>query len=261
MRLLRPAVALGLIALWIAPGLLAAPDAPTGLTPLDVLGAGVQPALLVGALVLALSALVTRWRGLGLGRPQGRTWRLLWLPALYILLFGIGAALGGSAVLPLLPVLLLNTALVGWIEEALFRGFLYSGLRDVLRPWPAILLSSALFGLAHLPNAAWTGDLGTAGLQAVVTAGLGLTFIAIRLRSGSLWPPVLLHAAWNLGLLLLAVAGGGQLGAAPQAPLEAGPGALASLLVFLPLPLYGLYLLRHVGRDGDGIATLPPLAR
>jgi membrane protease YdiL (CAAX protease family) len=35
-------------------------------------------------------------------------------------------------------------------EETLFRGFLYRGLRRRLAPWPAAVVSGALFGLGHL---------------------------------------------------------------------------------------------------------------
>lgn len=42
---------------------------------------------------------------------------------------------------------------VGIGEEAFFRGFLQSGLSEMLTPWGGIALSSLLFGAAHIPNA------------------------------------------------------------------------------------------------------------
>ncbi len=253
MRLWRPWVAAVLVALWLGPALLGAPAEAPGVTPVDVLAFRVQPMLVLGCVVLAAVAGATRWRGLGLGPPRPGTLRLLWLPGLYILLFAVAVAAAGPPSGLALGVLVANTLLVGLVEEGLFRGFLYSGLRDALRPWPAILLVSALFGLAHLGNVLWTGDLQGALIQSVATAGLGVLLLALRIRTGSIWPPVLLHTAWNLGLLLLALAA-----PAGPAPEVTGPAAGATLLAFLPLLLYGIFLLRRVGRDGDGLG--PPRA-
>lgn len=46
---------------------------------------------------------------------------------------------------------------IGIAEESFFRGFLLSQFSEWLSPWGGILLSSAIFGLAHVPNA-WDLD-------------------------------------------------------------------------------------------------------
>jgi membrane protease YdiL (CAAX protease family) len=98
------------------------------------------------------------------------------------------------------------------LEETLFRGALL-GLG--LRQWPprvAVAWSSALFGLWHvLPagglagyNPAVAGTLHGGGGRLLVTAAAvaasalaGTLFCWLRLRSGSLLAPVMLHAATN----------------------------------------------------------------
>jgi membrane protease YdiL (CAAX protease family) len=98
------------------------------------------------------------------------------------------------------------------LEETLFRGVLL-GLG--LRQWPprmAVAWSSALFGLWHvLPagglagyNPAVAGTLHGAGGRLLVTAAAvaasalaGVVFCWLRLRSGSLVAPVMLHTATN----------------------------------------------------------------
>jgi membrane protease YdiL (CAAX protease family) len=98
------------------------------------------------------------------------------------------------------------------LEETLFRGALL-GLG--LRQWPprvAVAWSSALFGLWHvLPagglagyNPAVAGTLHGAGGRLLVTAAAvaasalaGVVFCWLRLRSGSLLAPVVLHVATN----------------------------------------------------------------
>jgi membrane protease YdiL (CAAX protease family) len=83
--------------------------------------------------------------------------------------------------------------LVGpFAEEVFFRGL---GVR-VLAPFgglTAIVVTGVVFGLVHgIPEA----------LPPLVLFGLGLGWV--RLRSASVWPPFIAHAAYNgLGVLLL----------------------------------------------------------
>jgi membrane protease YdiL (CAAX protease family) len=71
-------------------------------------------------------------------------------------------------------------------EEALFRGFLYRNLRDTMSPTAALLLSGAIFGLVHM-------NLG----YFLPLAGLGVGLALLYEWSGSLWVPIVAHAAWN----------------------------------------------------------------
>ena len=75
------------------------------------------------------------------------------------------AALGLPPASTLLFVIM-NTMLVGLSEEWMFRGALFQGLRSRLAMWPAILLTSALFGAVHVMNVVTTGQLGEAIVQA-----------------------------------------------------------------------------------------------
>jgi membrane protease YdiL (CAAX protease family) len=71
-------------------------------------------------------------------------------------------------------------------EETACRGILFAGLIPRLRPGLAALVSSILFGSFHLqPNA-------------IVRAAVrGLFLASLFFRTGSLWPPLALHAAVN----------------------------------------------------------------
>jgi membrane protease YdiL (CAAX protease family) len=74
-------------------------------------------------------------------------------------------------------------------EELVFRGFAFNALLRYLPLWPAVLLSGALFALAHwLP-----GNLGALG----PLAGVGMVLAAIYYRSGSLVAAMLAHACFN----------------------------------------------------------------
>jgi uncharacterized protein len=93
---------------------------------------------------------------------------------------------------------------VAVLEEVLFRALLFGLLEQWLGTWLALLLSSLLFGLAHLinPNA----DILTT-LQLVV---LGLMFTAAFLYSRRMWLCIGMHWGWNFvqgGVFSVAVSG------------------------------------------------------
>lgn len=92
--------------------------------------------------------------------------------------------------------------LVGTTEELTFRGILLVGGRKAFGgEAKAFLLSSALFGLFHLPNALMGQDLAKVLSQVVVTAVIGSAFYALRRTGGSLVPCIVLHAAYDWMLI------------------------------------------------------------
>lgn len=74
-------------------------------------------------------------------------------------------------------------------EEIVFRGLLFGVLRKRFSLWPAAVISGAIFGSLHLT----AGDIGVA----IQLSGLGVAMAWLYERTGSLWAPVMLHAANN----------------------------------------------------------------
>jgi membrane protease YdiL (CAAX protease family) len=88
-----------------------------------------------------------------------------------------------------------------FLEELMFRGILLPWLRRVLGPWPAILISSFLFAIAHFD--AWPAPI------ALFVLALFLGYLAHR--TTSLVASVALHATFNaanMALLIVAVYSG-----------------------------------------------------
>lgn len=79
------------------------------------------------------------------------------------------------------------------VEEILFRGFLFTGLRSKLKLWPAAIITSVLFAIPHL-FASSEGLLWIAGIDTLI---LSLFLCYLRERTGSLWAPIILHALKN----------------------------------------------------------------
>ncbi len=71
-------------------------------------------------------------------------------------------------------------------EEVLFRGYLLGKLRKYTDTWVAVLVTSLLFGVVHF---AWN-----VGVDVFV---LSIALCVLRLKTGSLWAPILLHMLKN----------------------------------------------------------------
>lgn len=79
-------------------------------------------------------------------------------------------------------------------EEILMRGYLYSGLRAYWRFVPAMLLTSLLFGLAHLGSGVGGAALWAAGVDTFL---LSIVLVYLREHTGALYAGMLLHALNN----------------------------------------------------------------
>ena len=74
-------------------------------------------------------------------------------------------------------------------EETLFRGLFFGALRTRAPFWLAAGASGVLFGAVHLAS----GDVAVAGLLTL----FGVILAWLYERTGSLWPPIILHMVNN----------------------------------------------------------------
>lgn len=138
-------------------------------------------------------------------RPRSLLLILLLWPFLHILWVAataeaFGATFGsGVRLSPVLGTggvllwLVYVTVLAPIAEEVLMRGEAFAAARRVLPPAAAILLTAAVFSLAHI--SAW----GFA--RPVSLAPLALMLGWLRWRTGRLWPCIVLHGWSNLALI------------------------------------------------------------
>ncbi len=137
--------------------------------------------------------------------PIGRT--LLWVAALMVAIFLVNALyaylitalhlnlqtndqllLQQSKVAPLTTYATLLAAVIvaPFCEEVFFRGFVFPGLRRGMPVGWAIIVSSLLFAASHV-------DPGSFAVLFII----GLALAALRWRTRSIWPPILLHMLNN----------------------------------------------------------------
>lgn len=221
---------------------------PDGIDLIDLVKHGISPSLSLASLfLLAIVVSLRWWRDVGLAQgPQRGTLRVIWPWLLFLALFAANAVNAGLPTLAITFFILANTAFVGWSEEVMFRGIWLRGLFRSFGIWTAIVGSSLIFGAIHLLNVFLTGDLRGAAIQAMAAFMSGIFLAAVRLRTGSLWTGIALHALWDAGTFLVAA---GATVTATAAPVPFGE--FGSVVLSLPLLLLGLFFLRHAARDYD----------
>lgn len=199
-----------------------------------------------------------------------KQWKTLWLvwPLGILTLLNFEALINGSLVIdasrPALLVLYTTVALsIGFGEEVMGRGVV---LNVMLQKWGrnrrgiylAVLISSALFGAAHIFNLI-TGRLQLlANLnQIIYSFAFGVVFAACFLRNNSIWPVIIMHAAVDFagGLRHIALEGANPIPIANNTASD----IVVSLMISLPLFLYGLFILRKVTPFEDLGDNIEPL--
>jgi len=150
-----------------------------------------------GALGLSLSRQVPRELGVGMVAgvvPQLAAALLLVLVGGLAFLTEPGSAWGWVVAVGRALLLLVLAAAA---EEAVYRGYGFQALVRGIGRWPTLVITSAVFALAHARNPAVTplalGNIFLAGLV------LGLAY----LKTLSLWLVTALHAGWNWSMASL----------------------------------------------------------
>ena len=123
---------------------------------------------------------------------------LYYIPLLILLTANLwyGVAMNVS---PLETVLyILSMLCVGFLEEMIFRGFLFNAMaKDGVKS--AIIVSSVTFGIGHMVNL-FNGsgaELLPNLLQVIYAVAIGFTFVMIFYKTKSLIPCILTHSIFN----------------------------------------------------------------
>ncbi|MEI7772709.1 MAG: CPBP family intramembrane glutamic endopeptidase [Chloroflexales bacterium] len=182
----------------------------------------------------ALSALGW-WRAVGFTRPAQPHHLFFFLPLFLPVLINLGVGLNIPS--PTRCVELLAIAcLIGFAEEAIFRGLMLNALK-ARGHWQATVITALLFGLSHALNLL-SGKSGTAILiQIAYALAIGFAFAALVLKNGILWPLVIAHTLIDFT---------GFIGG-PAIP--AAWNAIAGVALTCMFMWYGLYIMRQKGAE------------
>jgi len=144
-------------------------------------------------LSLAFLRATNTWQKYGLASwPPARTY-LYFIPLLLIASVNLWSGIAPLATGASLACAVASMALVGWLEEIIFRGFLFRAMeKDGLVS--AIVVSAVTFGMGHIVNLL----TGHASLETFLQLGyavaIGFAFVMLFHKSGSLWPCIVAHS-------------------------------------------------------------------
>ena len=194
-------IAIALFVAAVAAGLLVARILP----PMDAMWrlavqAAINIAIVVGVYKLAIVKLGERPRddlpaaGATRDLSAGAAIGLLLMTAVVgvAALFDVYNIVGEGGTGQLLRLLIATAIVPGILEEIFFRGILFRWIEEFAGSWAALVVTAALFGLAHIlnPNATWFSSF-------TIAVEAGLLLGGAYMLTRSLWMPIGLHAAWN----------------------------------------------------------------
>lgn len=207
--------------------------------------------LLVVGCILLLAVASTVWilrNGLqgrfGLCPFRGNTKEFLWfIPLILISCINLKNGLALTTPLAVTLLMMVNLAVAGYVEEVIFRGFLFRAMaKDNLKS--AIIVSAVTFGAGHIVNLANTADTLSVLLQVCYAVAIGFMYTLIVYKGGSLWPCILSHMFVN-GSSIFALEQGpftrlvaAVFGQATQALVQ----ICSALLIILVCGIYALWL-------------------
>ncbi|MGM9548391.1 MAG: lysostaphin resistance A-like protein [Faecousia sp.] len=85
---------------------------------------------------------------------------------------------------------------VGFLEEVIFRGFLFKALCKTNEK-RAVMISSVTFGIGHIVNLLNGRDIPETMMQMCYAVAVGLLFTIIFYKGKSLWPCIITHSVIN----------------------------------------------------------------
>lgn len=171
----------------------------------DNLAAKTVPQMLIPVIcIIVLASAATLWitnSGLtekyGLCTFKGNLKSFLWfLPLAVMSCINLKNGVAFSAPVLILLLMAVNLAVGGYVEEIIFRGFLFRAMaKDNLRT--AIIVSAVTFGAGHIVNLANTANTLGVLLQICYAIMIGFLYTIIVWKGGSLWPCIASHVFVN----------------------------------------------------------------
>lgn len=121
---------------------------------------------------------------------------LYFIPLVLISIFNILNGINLNNTFSEILFYILTMINVGFIEEILFRGFLFKMIEKE-NPKKAIIISSITFGIGHIVNLFNGASLVPTIMQVFYAISLGYLFVIIFYKSKSLFPCIITHILVN----------------------------------------------------------------
>lgn len=150
----------------------------------------------ISALLIALILLLKKSAYYGLRKPTNAKRYLYFLPLIIVVSVNLYSGFNLNNSVKEIVFHVLTMINVGFIEEIIFRGFLFkmmakNGLKS------AIIVSAVTFGIGHIVNLINGADLVPTLMQVCYATSIGYLFVVIFQKSGSLIPQIITHCLVN----------------------------------------------------------------
>lgn len=159
-----------------------------------------NPAMMAWLLALTVGLSLFVWRG-GLAEKYGLTgWaknsrQMLWFVPLWVIATGnLWGGIEPHYPMPGLAFAMISFALVGFVEELVFRGFLFKAMLAGGSAKTAIIVCSVTFGAGHIVNLLTGHATFETLVQVVFAIAVGFVFTLVCYKGGSLWPCIIAHS-------------------------------------------------------------------
>lgn len=150
----------------------------------------------VAAAIAVICSLIPLWEKLGVtARPQNVRQCLYFIPMFVLATGNVWDGFKAQYSGPSLWCAIGSMALVGFVEEMIFRGFLFRALLKKDGPKAAVIVSAVTFGIGHIVNLLAGMATMENLLMIVFAVAWGFVFTMVYYKSGSLLPCIIAHAA------------------------------------------------------------------
>ncbi|MBR6137012.1 MAG: CPBP family intramembrane metalloprotease [Bacilli bacterium] len=147
-------------------------------------------------LIVILIIVIKRIKYYGLTKAEHKKELLFFIPLIIISLFNLRYGITIANKTHEIIFHIITMINVGFIEEILFRGFLFKMMeKDNLKT--AIIVSSITFGLGHIVNLLNGADLVPTLLQVCYAIAIGYMLVMVFIKSKSLIPCIIFHGVFN----------------------------------------------------------------
>lgn len=151
---------------------------------------------MLSIIIVVFIILIKRVKYYGITKPNNSKKYLYFIPLLLISLFNLRNGININNTSSEIIFHVLTMINVGFLEEIIFRGFLFKMMeKDNVKT--AIIVSSITFGIGHIVNLLNGADLIPTLLQVCYAISIGYMLVIIFYRSKSLIPCIIFHGVFN----------------------------------------------------------------
>lgn len=122
---------------------------------------------------------------------------LYFIPLVLLCFLNVVSGFSITETVPVIILEILSMLFVGFLEEIIFRGFLFKAMaKDNQKA--AVIVSSLTFGIGHIINLFNGAEIVSTLCQIVGAVGFGFMCVMIFIKSKSLLPCIITHSVFNM---------------------------------------------------------------